>query len=81
MRIFRSALSLLLAAMCGLAASCADVPSQPRGPQVQRAPAATGQDANGDPGAPRPRLTIQAGEGEQLNLPWFIRDAQHWINQ
>lgn len=27
------------------------------------------------------RLSIQAGEGETLNLPWFIRDTQHWINR
>ena len=26
------------------------------------------------------RLTIQSGEGEKLNLPWFIRDAQDWVN-
>jgi len=25
-------------------------------------------------------LTIQSGEGEKLNLPWFIQDTQDWIN-
>jgi hypothetical protein len=27
------------------------------------------------------RLTIQSGEGERLNLPWFIEGAQDWINR
>lgn len=26
------------------------------------------------------RLTIQSGEGERLNLPWFIQGPQDWIN-
>jgi len=29
---------------------------------------------------PSQRLTIQSGEGERLNLPWFIQDTQNWIN-
>jgi len=27
------------------------------------------------------RLTIQSGEGEKLNLPWFIQDTQDWVNR
>ncbi|MFJ1299223.1 hypothetical protein ACILG0_04600 [Pseudomonadota bacterium AL_CKDN230030165-1A_HGKHYDSX7] len=35
----------------------------------QRSPESSGQ-----------RLTIQSGEGEKLNLPWFIQDTQDWVN-
>lgn len=37
----------------------------------------TTQGAQGSSGQ---RLTIQSGEGEKLNLPWFIQDTQNWIN-
>lgn len=31
--------------------------------------------------SPDQRLSIQSGEGEKLNLPWFIQDTQDWINR
>lgn len=43
-------------------------------------PSAKQQGASGQPGASGQRLTIQSGEGERLNLPWFIRDTQDWVN-
>jgi len=70
MQIFRSIFSAaLFAAVCASVSGCANTPSPPPEPQAQPAD------------GPQPRLTIQAGEGEKLNLPWFVRDAQHWINE
>lgn len=43
-------------------------------------PSSTTQRANATPGSSDQRLTIQSGEGEKLNLPWFVRDTQEWIN-
>lgn len=43
-------------------------------------PASTAQGAPRSPSASGPNLTINAGEGERLNLPWFIRGPQNWIN-
>ncbi|KRC76666.1 hypothetical protein ASE30_07085 [Achromobacter sp. Root83] len=63
---------VLLGAACASLAACADAP--PR----QAAPAATTQGANS--ASSGQRLTIQSGEGERLNLPWFIQGTQDWIN-
>ena len=43
-------------------------------------PVPTAQGPNSTSGAGDRRLTIQAGEGEKLNLPWFVRDTQDWVN-
>ncbi|KCV52387.1 hypothetical protein L506_1301 [Bordetella bronchiseptica GA96-01] len=43
-------------------------------------PAAATQGASRAPGSSGQRLTIQSGEGEKLNLPWFIQDTQDWVN-
>lgn len=43
-------------------------------------PPSAAQGTQGTPGATGKRLTIQSGEGERLNLPWFIRDTQDYIN-
>ena len=73
---------LLLAITCALLASCASRPSPPPEPQVQRPmDYTTAPEVNTAPGASSRRLTIQSGEGERLNLPWFIRDAQNWVNE
>lgn len=81
MKSLRSAVMLaMLLALCASVASCANTPSRPYGPQAQEAPGATRQEANTNPDAPKPALTIQAGEGEKLNLPWFVRDVQDWVN-
>ena len=82
MKHLRSALSLAgLFVLCASVASCADAPSRRYGPQAQDDPTARGQPAGADPGAPKPALTIQSGEGEKLNIPWFVRDVQDWVNQ
>jgi hypothetical protein len=81
MKTLRSAVpTVLLFALCASVASCADVPPKRYGSQAQGAPAAT-QEASNDSSAPKPALTIQAGEGEKLNLPWFVRDVTDWVNE
>ncbi|HTK01420.1 MAG TPA: hypothetical protein VL522_17440 [Bordetella sp.] len=71
---------VLLVVLCASVASCADAGSRQASREAQSAPGATNQAANNVRGGPQPALTIQAGEGEKLNLPWFIRDAQDWVN-
>jgi hypothetical protein len=73
--------SVLLAALCASLASCANPPSGHAGPQAQGAPAVPNQETAYQGGDPQPALTIQSGEGEKLNLPWFVRDVQDWVNQ
>jgi hypothetical protein len=81
MKTLRSTVPLvLLLALCASVASCADVPSQRYGSEAQGAPATT-QQASNDRSAPKPALTIQAGEGEKLNLPWFVQDVTDWVNE
>jgi hypothetical protein len=67
MKIYRSTLPLVL---CASVAACGDMPSKHLGPESQSAPVAT-----------EPALTIQSGEGEKLNLPWFVRDVQDMVNE
>lgn len=82
MKTLRPVLPLvLLFALCGSLASCADAPSQRYGGGAQGAPAAAQPQVDNTPGGPKPALTIQAGEGEKLNLPWFVRDVTDWVNQ
>ncbi|MNX83638.1 hypothetical protein D3C86_1154100 [compost metagenome] len=79
--IFRVALRLvLLGAACASLAACADNPPRNAGWDAQGRPATTSQGANGGPNQSGQRLTIQSGEGETLNLPWFIQGTQDWIN-
>jgi hypothetical protein len=73
--------SVLLAALCASLASCASPPSRHAGPQAQSAPAVPNQETAYQSGNPQPALTIQSGEGEKLNLPWFVRDVQDWVNE
>lgn len=74
----------LLAIACVLLASCATStrPSKPS-PESQNAPPPPDYTTSGaaTSSAPTQRLTIQSGSGEKLNLPWFIRDTQDWINR
>jgi hypothetical protein len=82
MKTVRSALPFVLfAALCAPLASCADVSSRHLDEQAQTAPPATYQEANTGPGAQQPALTIQSGEGEKLNLPWFVRDLADKVNE
>lgn len=84
MKITRLALRLALAmAACVSITACAG--SQPQSTDMDyksRPPSsAQGKSSNpGTPGSSGQRLTIQSGEGERLNLPWFIQDTQDWIN-
>ncbi|HEY9274388.1 hypothetical protein [Achromobacter sp.] len=81
MKILRPALRLVLAAVaCALIAACADKPPQQTELDYRSRSPSTGQGKNTPPGSSDQRLTIQSGEGERLNLPWFIRDSQEWIN-
>ncbi|MDH0093931.1 hypothetical protein N7373_21005 [Achromobacter mucicolens] len=82
MKLHHAALRLLLtgAAIASLAA-CADTPQQRTDLDYRshtlNSPG--GSNANGNPSGQR--LTIQSGEGERLNLPWFIEGAQDWVNR
>ncbi|MPS77968.1 MAG: hypothetical protein E2591_07830 [Achromobacter sp.] len=82
MKIFRLALRPVLAVVaCASIAACASS-SPPRSTDMDyrsrsSTSTSTTQGAQGSSGQ---RLTIQSGEGEKLNLPWFIQDTQNWIN-
>jgi type IV pilus biogenesis protein CpaD/CtpE len=81
MKIVRPALrTVLAAAACTLIAACADKPPQQTELDYRSRAPSTGQGKSDTPGSSDQRLTIQSGEGERLNLPWFVRDAQDWIN-
>jgi len=81
MKTFHSALRpVLLAAACASIAACAGNPPRQADMDYRSRPSSTAQDADGAPGSGGRGLTIQSGEGERLNLPWFIRDTQDWIN-
>ncbi|MCV6797974.1 hypothetical protein OII53_10585 [Achromobacter ruhlandii] len=79
MTTLRLALRPILAAItCASLAACANPPA--RGTDLEyrsRPPAAT----QGATSAPGQRLNIQTGEGERLNLPWFIQGTQNLINR
>ncbi|AZY48196.1 hypothetical protein [Bordetella avium] len=77
MKAIPSALrSALILAACASLAACAHTPRNDLNYQSRPAPTA----ADKAPDAQAPRLTIQSGEGERLNLPWFIRGTQDWVN-
>ena len=83
MKTHFAALRLLLAgaAIASLAA-CADAPPQQRTNVDYRSrplDSPAGSNANANPSGQR--LIIQSGEGERLNLPWFIEGAQDWVNR
>ena len=79
MKTLSSALRpILAAAACGSIAACANNPPQQTDLDYRTRPSPARQGASGAPGDQR--LTIQSGEGEKLNLPWFIQDTQDWIN-
>ncbi|WP_251880657.1 hypothetical protein [Achromobacter sp. Marseille-Q4954] len=81
MKILRPALrTVLAAAACTLIAACAAKPPQQTELDYRSRSPSTGQGTNNAPGSSDQRLTIQSGEGERLNLPWFVRDTQEWIN-
>lgn len=61
-------------------AACADNPPKQTDMDYRSRSSSTTQGAQGTPGSSGQRLTIQSGEGERLNLPWFVQDTQDWIN-
>lgn len=71
---------VLVAVACSLIAACADNPTRQTDLDYRSQRSPTVQGANSSPGSSGQHLTIQSGEGEKLNLPWLIRDAQGWIN-
>ncbi|WP_459616704.1 hypothetical protein [Bordetella sp. 2513F-2] len=81
MKTFRSALPLVLVAVaCASIAACADNPPRTTDLDYRSPPPSATHGASGAPGSSGQRLIIKSGEGERLNLPWFIRDTQDWIN-
>ncbi|WP_028355224.1 hypothetical protein [Bordetella petrii] len=77
----RSTLRPILASMaCALLAACADSPPRQADMDYRSRPPSTTSASSGASDPSGQRLIIKSGEGERLNLPWFIRDAQHWIN-
>jgi len=71
--------ALVVAAALSISA-CAGAPSRPAGPDYRDRPPTPARAAEIPADGSGQRLSIQSGEGEQLNVPWFIRDAQDWIN-
>lgn len=61
-------------------AACADNPPKQTDMDYRSRSSSTTQGTQGTPGSSGQRLTIQSGEGERLNLPWFVQDTQDWVN-
>lgn len=81
MKTQRSALRPALAALaCVSIAACAQKPPQQTDLEYQSRQTSAARKPTSAPGASDQRLTIQSGEGEKLNLPWFIQDTQDWVN-
>ena len=71
---------LSIAIACASVAACANTAPRQTEMDYRSRPPSAAQGTQGTPGATGKRLTIQSGEGERLNLPWFIRDTQDYIN-
>ncbi|HWK61212.1 MAG TPA: hypothetical protein VNT00_07315 [Eoetvoesiella sp.] len=71
---------VLAAVACASISACANNPPQQTDLAYRSRPSSTAQNTNNTSGPSGQRLTIRAGEGERLNLPWFVRDTQDWIN-
>ncbi|OWT61865.1 hypothetical protein [Candidimonas nitroreducens] len=81
MKTRRSALQPVLVALaCASISACANNPPPQADLNDRTPPSPTTQGANRTPSPSGQRLTIQTGEGEKLDLPWFVRDTQDWIN-
>lgn len=72
---------ILVVIACASMSACADNPPRQTDMDYRSRPSSTTQGASNPPGSSGQRLTIQSGEGEKLNLPWFIQDTQDWINR
>lgn len=81
MTAFRPTLRPILAVItCASITACADSPPRQTDLDYRSRPAPAARNADSGADSSGQRLTIQSGEGERLNLPWFIRDTQDWVN-
>ena len=71
---------VILAAACASITACAGSQPQSTDMDYKSRPPSSAQGKSSNPGSSGQRLTIQSGEGEKLNLPWFIQDTQDWVN-
>jgi len=67
-------------AACASITACASSQPQATDMDYKSRPPSSAQGKSSNPGSSGQRLTIQSGEGEKLNLPWFIQDTQDWVN-
>jgi hypothetical protein len=82
MKTLRRALRpVLVAVAAATLTACADTPPRRADMDYRSRPSPSAQSPNSAPASSDRRLTIQSGEGERLNLPWFIRDTQDFINR
>ena len=82
MKTLRRALRPVLAAITvATLTACADTPPRRADMDYRSRPSPAAQRPDNAPASSDQRLTIQSGEGERLNLPWFIRDTQDLINR
>lgn len=72
--------ALAAAALASMTA-CANQPPRQTDLDYRSRPPSTAQRVDGTPGPSDQRLTIQSGEGERLNLPWFVREVQDQVNK
>ncbi len=81
MKPLRSALTpILIALACASLTACADAPPKRTDMDYRSRPPSAAKPVPSGAASSGQNLTIQTGEGERLNLPWFIRDTQTWIN-
>jgi hypothetical protein len=81
MNTFRPVLRLVLfTALPVLIAACANQPAAAPDSAMQYSSDGTAQQGSGRTGASQPNLVIKSGEGEQLNVPWFVRDLTNAVN-
>lgn len=82
MTTFYVALRLVVAgAAIASITACADTPPQRTDLEYRSRPLDSPSQASQNANPSGQRLTIQSGEGERLNLPWFIEGAQDWVNR
>jgi hypothetical protein len=81
MKPLRSALPpILIAVACASLTACANTPPKRTDMDYRSRPPTAAKPVPSGTASSGQNLTIQTGEGERLNLPWFIRDTQTWIN-
>lgn len=78
LRVLRYAV-LVAAAAVSMTACVGTSPGQ-ADPDYRHRPPTSGRVAGPPAEGAGQRLILQSGEGETLNVPWFVRDAQDLIN-